>query len=71
MPLTFSGKEGTSDKFELMLEAYDGDQRVVVFTSTEAIEDHGLSAVQRKASEKYDEGDRIGEFNVRVHTTDF
>ncbi|MER8579616.1 hypothetical protein NKG95_12875 [Mesorhizobium sp. M1423] len=39
MGLVFSGEEGTTERFELVLEAFDGTERVLVVTSTEAIED--------------------------------
>ena len=37
VPLTFSGKQGNSPEFETLLEAFDGDKRVVVVSSQEAI----------------------------------
>ncbi|THH38088.1 hypothetical protein E4Z66_00485 [Aliishimia ponticola] len=71
MSLTFSGKQGNSPSFETLLEAFDGDTRVVVVSSQEAIQDNGLPAVQQKASEKYDAKllDEAG--RVKVFTTDF
>ena len=71
MPLTFSGNSGSSEQFETLLEAHDGDKRVVVVTSREAIDDHGLPAVQLKASEKYDAKQLDQSGRVRVLTTDF
>ncbi|WP_027238243.1 hypothetical protein [Leisingera caerulea] len=71
MPLTFSGEQGSSQGFEMLLEAFDGDKRVVVVTSSEAIEDHGLHAVQSKAEEKYDAGMFGSDGRLRVLTTDF
>ena len=56
MPLRFTGESGSSPEFEKLLEAFDENNRVVVVTSTEAIEDHSLDAVQKRASEKYDQG---------------
>lgn len=70
MPLDFSGETGKSQNFELLLEAFDGDQRVVVITSVEAIEDNGLGAVQQKAIEKYDKG-LFNNGRITVFTTDF
>lgn len=71
MSLKFSGKQGSSEEFETLIEAFDGDKRVVVVSSQEAIEDNGLSAVQRKASEKYYAKlfDTAG--RIKVLTTDF
>ncbi|MER8440810.1 hypothetical protein NKH36_32295 [Mesorhizobium sp. M1312] len=70
MGLVFTGEEGTTDRFELVLEAFDGTERVLVVTSTEAVEDFGLDAVHEMASRKYDAGelDEIG--RVRVLTSD-
>lgn len=45
VPLTFAGKSGVSQEFDTLLEVCDGDKRVVVIGSQEAIDDHGLSAV--------------------------
>lgn len=71
MSLKFSGNQGNSLAFETLLEAFDGDKRVVVVSSQEAIDDHGLSAVQQKASEKYDAQrfDAVG--RIKVLTSDF
>lgn len=71
MSLTFSGRQGSSPEFETLLEAFDGDRRIVVVSSQEAIQDNGLSAVQQKASEKYDAKlfDAVG--RIKVLTTDF
>jgi hypothetical protein len=52
MGLVFTGEEGTTERFELVLEAFDGTERVLVVTSTEAIEDFGLDAVREMASTK-------------------
>lgn len=71
MSLVFTGKDGNSEQFEKMLEAYDGEKRVIVVTSTEAIEDYGLDAVREKASDKYDAGKLDAAGRVRVLTTDF
>lgn len=71
MSLTFSGKQGNSPDFETLLEAFDGDKRVVVISSQEAIEDNGLSAVQQKASEKYDLKQFDAAGRIKVFTTDF
>lgn len=71
MPLTFSGEQGSSQEFETLLEAFDGDKRVVIVTSREAIEDNGLHAVQAKAEEKYDAGLFDSDGRLRVLTTDF
>lgn len=68
MPLTFSGKRETSEQFSNLLEAYDSDKGGIVVASSEAIADHGLDTVHRRASEKYDAGDFMDE-NGRV--TDF
>ena len=70
MPLMFTGSSGSSVQFELLLEAFDGDRRVVVITSQEAINDHGLGSVQMRASEKYDAGQLEDDGRVRVFTTD-
>lgn len=70
MPLMFTGSSGTSPQFERLLEAFDGDTRVIVITSLEAIEDHGLGSVQNRASEKYDAGLLEADGRVRVFTTD-
>lgn len=71
MSLTFTGESGATAQFELLLEAYDGPKRVVVVTSSEAFEDHGLAAIQAEAGRKYAHGitDDIG--RVSVLTTDF
>lgn len=71
MSLTFSGKQGNSPDFETLLEAFDGNKRIVVISSQEAIEDNGLSAVQQKASEKYDLKQFDGAGRIKVFTTDF
>lgn len=71
MSLTFSGIQGRSPEFETLLEAFDGDKRIVVVSSQEAIEDNGLSAVQQKASEKYDAKRFDAEGRIKVLTTDF
>lgn len=71
MGLKFSGKHSNSETFELLLEAFDGDKRVVVVSSTEAIEDYGLPAVEEKAAEKYAAGKLDHAGRVRVLTTDF
>ncbi|AHD03273.1 hypothetical protein [Leisingera methylohalidivorans] len=71
MPLTFSGEREGSQEFETLLEAFDGEKRVVIVTSSEAIEDHGLHAVQSRAEEKYDAGLFGSDGRVRVLTTDF
>lgn len=71
MPLTFTGETGSSQKFETLLEAYDGNKRIVVVTSQEAIEDYGLPAVQAKASAKYDARTLDPDGRVKVLTSDF
>ncbi|ESW88668.1 hypothetical protein NKH47_14770 [Mesorhizobium sp. M1060] len=71
MGLIFTGERGNSSEFELLLEALDGEERVVVVTSTEAIEDYGLEAVQDKASEKYDAKRFNENGRVTVTTSDF
>lgn len=70
MPLTFTGSSGSSPQFERLLEAFEGETRVVVVTSQEAIDDHGLGRVQLRASEKYDAGLLEEDGRVRVFTTD-
>jgi len=70
MPLMFTGSSGSSLQFERLLEAFDGDRRVVVITSKEAIDDHGLGSIQVRASEKYDAGLLEEDGRVRVFTTD-
>ena len=70
MPLMFTGSSGSSPQFELLLEAFDGDTRVIVITSREAIDDHGLAHVQVRASEKYDAGLLEDDGKVRVFTPD-
>jgi hypothetical protein len=70
MPLIFTGASGASPQFEQLLEAFEGETRVIVVTSREAIDDHGLESVQRRASEKYHAG-LLDEFGrVCVFTTD-
>lgn len=71
MPLTFTGETGSNANFETMLEAYDGEIRVIVITSREAIDDYGLAAVQQRASAKWDAGQREDGNKVRVFTSDF
>lgn len=71
MPLRFTGETGSNTNFAKMLEAYDGETRVIVITSEEAIQDHGLAAVQQRASEKYAAGELEDSNKVRVFTTDF
>jgi hypothetical protein len=68
MGLSFSGKQADTDT-GVSLEAFDGDKRVVVKASSEAIQDYGLSAVRQCASEKYDAGDLADGF-VQVWTDD-
>ena len=71
MSLTFSGMQGRSSDFETLIEAFDGDTRVVVVSSKEAIDDYGLPAVQQKASEKYDKKLFDAAGRIKVYTTDF
>lgn len=71
MSLIFSGKQGRSSGFEVLLEAFDGDRRVVVVSSQEAIDDYGLSAVQQKASEKYNAQLFDSDGRIKVFTGDF
>lgn len=71
MPLKFTGKQGSSEEFETLLEAYDGSSRIVVVSSREAIEDYGLSAIRKKASEKYDANQFDSSGRIRVLTGDF
>jgi hypothetical protein len=70
MPLSFTAKMRAS-KDLLILEAFHGKGRVVVVSSREAIQVHGLFAVFRRASEKFDAGvfDEVG--RVRVFSSDF
>lgn len=68
--LTFSGKQGSSQEFETLLEAFDGDKRVVVVSSREVIDDNGLPAVQQKASEKYEAKQFDAKGRIKVFTTD-
>lgn len=70
MPLVFTGASGSSPQFERLLEALDGETRVIVITSQEAIDDHGLGSVQLRASEKYDAGMLEEDGRVRVFTSD-
>lgn len=70
MPLMFTGSSGSSVLFERLLGAFDGDTRVIVITSQEAIDDHGLGSVQLRASEKYDAGILEDDGRVRVFTAD-
>ncbi|MER8395552.1 hypothetical protein NKH10_27445 [Mesorhizobium sp. M1340] len=70
MGLVFTGEEGITERFELLLEAFDGTERVLVVTSTEAIEDFGLDAVREMASKKYDAGQLDEAGRVRVLTSD-
>ena len=71
MSLNFTGEEGSSERFETLLEAYDGEKRVVVVSSTEAIDDFGLEAVQQKASDKYDAQQFDENGRVKVFKNDF
>lgn len=71
MALRFTGNETTTTEFEMLLEAFDGESRVVVITSKEAIEDFGRSAVEAKASDKYSRDLKDQHGRVRVFTTDF
>jgi hypothetical protein len=71
MILRFTGERGSSEEFETLLEAFDGKKRVVIVTSTEAIEDFGLPAVQAKADEKYAADVVDDKGRVRVLTVDF
>lgn len=68
--LSFTGKSGSSPEFELLLEAYAGQERVVVVTSREALDDFGLAKVQARASEKYDAGQLDEKGRVRVFSDD-
>ncbi len=71
MPLAFTGERGGSEDFETLLEAHDDNgERVVIVTSTEAIDDHGLPAVQARASDKFDAGVFDAAGRVRVMTSD-
>ncbi|MER8441163.1 hypothetical protein NKH36_33765 [Mesorhizobium sp. M1312] len=68
MGLVFTGEGGANERFELWLEAFDGTERVLVVTSTEAIDDFGLDVVREMASKKYDAGqlDEIGRVRVSI-----
>ncbi len=70
MSLRFTENQGASPQFEALLEAFDGDRRVVVVTSREAIEDFGLEKVQAKASEYYALGRLDSAGRVHVLTSD-
>jgi hypothetical protein len=70
MGLRFTGRQSSTAEFETVLEAFDGDQRVVVVTSREALDDHGLELVRDRASEKYYAGEREPDGRVRVFTGD-
>lgn len=70
MALAFTGRSGSSAEFEKLLEAYDGEKRVIVITSAEAIEDFGIDLVQRKAKEKYEAKDHDQSGRVKVLTKD-
>lgn len=70
MPLQFSGQSGSSPNFEMLLEAFDEKKRVVVVTSQEALEDHGLVSVQIRASQKYDAGETDDAGRVVVFIND-
>ena len=70
MPLNFTGERSSSERFEVLLEAFDGEKRVVVATSTEALEDFGLAEVRARAEEKYDHGHLDSEGRVVVYTPD-
>ncbi len=69
--LRFSGVSGSSATFGTLLEAFDGPKRVLVVTSQEAIEEHGLVAVQAKAEEKYAARKFDADGQLRVFATDF
>ena len=72
MPLSFTGNSApVAETFEFSLEAFDGDKRVVVFASGDALDDHGLAAVEARASDKYDAGQVDPDGRVRVRTSDF
>lgn len=74
MPLRFTENRNPTLGW-VSLESFDiaTDSRVVVHATDEAIEDFGLSAVEQRASDKYD----AGQFEVdpppliRVRTSDF
>lgn len=70
MPLEFTENQFTSERFETILEAFDGKKRVLVISSQEAIEDHGIDAVHQKAADKYDAGQVDDEGRVKVFTHD-
>lgn len=71
MSLHFTGREHSTGEFETVLEAFDGETKVVVITSREAIDDNGLDAVRARASKKYAAGELEPDGRVRVFTTDF
>lgn len=70
MGLRFTGNRGPTPDFEINLEAFDGDERVLVVTSREALDDFGEAAVHTKANEKYAAGEIDEKGRVRVFTTD-
>ncbi len=70
MPLRFTGKTMLGSNSRTFMEAFDGEARVSVSASSEALQDHGESAVEAKASEKYDSG-QVSDGTVLVNTSDF
>ncbi len=72
MPLTYSGQSQIDPySFDTNHEAYDGETRVIVVISKEAVDDYGLNAALAKGSEKYDRGERQLPGRVVVRTSDF
>lgn len=69
MGLLFSGRRETTDLGE-SFEAFDGDKRVIVKASSEAVQDYGLPAVRECASRKYDAGNLTPDGFVQVFTAD-
>lgn len=77
MGLRYTGESAVNpNTFGENIFAYDGEVKVVVEASNEAIQDYGREAVLRKGSEKYTTGDfepEVGNIprKVTVRTSDF
>ncbi|WP_144259568.1 hypothetical protein [Methylocystis sp. ATCC 49242] len=69
MPLNFTGKRVESPD-GVSIQATDAatGKPVVVKSSHMAIQDYGMSRVEKVASDKYDKGKTQSDGSVRVHT---
>lgn len=67
MALIFTGRQTTGGGFEILLEAFDGEKRVMVGTTSDELANYGLEVIQKRISEQYDAGEPPAR---QLHITD-